>query len=152
MRTRLAAPLLGALLVLSAGLRADDKADKADVKLDGTYTVVAGENDGKAVPPEKIKGSVVLISGNKITGTDKDRKEFFAATYTLDTSKTPWVIKMKSTAPKEAEATGLLKKEGDTVTIVYSLPGAKAPTEFKTAEGQNMFVLKNTAKGGKKDR
>jgi uncharacterized protein (TIGR03067 family) len=138
----------GTLLAVEppSALPEDKKADKADKvvasPLDGTYTVVSGEKDGKPVPAERLKGSIVVFAGNTIVGTDKDKKEFFSATYTLDTAKKPWVIRMKSITPKEAEATGLVKKEGDTLTIVYSLPGASAPTEFRTKEKQHLFVLK----------
>jgi uncharacterized protein (TIGR03067 family) len=112
--------------------------------LEGGYTIVSGEKDGKPIPEAELKGSVLRITADKIVGTDKDRKEFFAATYTLDTKKEPWVIRMKSTAPKEAEAVGLVKKDGDTVTLVYALPGAEAPKEFKTKDRQHLFVLKRT--------
>jgi uncharacterized protein (TIGR03067 family) len=122
---------------------------KAEAKLEGAYTVVSGEENGKAVPAEKVKGSVVRFTGDMILGTDKDKKEFFAAKYTLDTVKTPWTIRMRSTAPKEAETVGLVKKEGDTVTLIYALPGAPAPTEFKTKDRQNMFVLKAMNAGEK---
>ncbi len=141
--------LIGA--ALAAGVAAaDDKAGTAgSLKLDGGYTLVSGEKDGKAIPEERIKGSIVKFAGSTITGTDKDKKEFFASTYTLDASKSPAVIKMKSTSPKEAEAVGLVKKEGDTVTIIYALPGSPAPTEFNTKEGQHLFVLKNLNKKAK---
>lgn len=122
---------------------------KAEAKLEGAYTVVSGEENGKAVPAEKVKGSVVRFTADMILGADKDKKEFFAAKYTLDAAKTPWVIRMTSTAPKEAEAVGLVKKEGDTVTLIYALPGAPAPTEFKTRDRQNMFVLKSMDAGEK---
>ena len=59
---------------------------------------------------------------------------------------------MRSTAPKEAEAVGLVKREGDTVTLIYALPGGKPPTEFKTQERQNLFVLKRAIGGGKSDK
>jgi hypothetical protein len=39
-------------------------------------------------------------------------------------------------------ATGLVKKEGDTITLIYALPGGAAPTEFKTKAKQQMFVMK----------
>ncbi|QJW95467.1 TIGR03067 domain-containing protein [Frigoriglobus tundricola] len=129
----------------------DGKPDekKAAAVLAGGYTIVSGEKDGKPIPPERIKGSVVQFVGNQITGTDKDKKEFFSATFTLDASKTPWVIDMTSKSPKEATATGLIKKEGDTLTIIYSLPGAPAPTEFKTKDKQHLFVLKSMKKADK---
>lgn len=127
--------------------KADEK--KAEVSLEGGYTLVSGEKDGKAIPEDHIKGSIVKFTGDKIIGTDKDKKEFFSSTFKLDTTKKPWAITMTSKEPKEATAKGLIKKEGDTITIIYALPGGETPTEFKTKKDQNMFVLKNMNKGGK---
>lgn len=129
-------------LAVVAGSLAFAEEKPAAKSLEGGYTLVSGEKDGKPISDERIKGSLVRFTANKITGTDKDKKEFFAASYTLDTSKKPWVIQMKSSSPKEAEATGLIKKEGDTLTIIYALPGAEAPKEFKTGPNQHLFVLK----------
>jgi uncharacterized protein (TIGR03067 family) len=120
--------------------------------LEGSYTVVSGEKDGKPVPAEHVKGSLVVFTRDKIVGTDKDKKEFFAANYTLDASKKPWAIRMKSTSPKEAEAAGVVKKEGDTVTIAYGAPGGEAPTQFKTKENQHLFVLKAVKTTPKEDK
>jgi uncharacterized protein (TIGR03067 family) len=122
---------------------------KGTESLEGTYTIVSGKENGKAIPAERIKGSVVKFTGNTVLGTDKDKKEFFSATYTLDTSKTSWVISMTSKQPKEARTTGLVKKDGETLTIIYALPGGKAPKDFTTEEMQQMFVLKPAGKIGK---
>lgn len=134
--------------------KTDDKKDenKAASTLEGGYTLVSGEKDGKVIPPERIKGSIVKFTGKVIVGTDKDKKEFFASTYTLDTSKKPWVITMKSTSPKEATAMGIIKKDGDTLTIAYALPGTATPTEFKTKENQHLFVLKAMGKDEKEPK
>ena len=131
---------------------ADDqkKADKSDKKLnlEGTYTIVSGEKDGKPLPKSDFDGSVVVITGTKFLGTDKDKKEFFSATYTLDTNKSPATITMTSSMPgktegtKDLSSTGLVKWDKDTVTIVYNLPGGQVPTEFKAGEKQHLFVLK----------
>jgi uncharacterized protein (TIGR03067 family) len=164
-------------LALVCGLSADDKAKPADkptdgkTTLDGTYVIVSGERDGKAIPKEHFDGSAIKITGTTIVGTDKDKKEFYATTYTLDTSKTPWQIGMTTTAvkkdatdkdaKKDAEkgkdlkegekqsTTGIIKVDGDTVTLAYALPGGKPPTEFKTGDKQQMFVMK---RGEKKDK
>ncbi|MDB5308449.1 MAG: hypothetical protein JWO38_2651 [Gemmataceae bacterium] len=142
------AVLFCGVAALTSGLGADEK--KAVAKLEGGYTIVSGEEDGKPVPAEHIKGGVVRFTRDEIVSTDKEKKEVFAAKYTLDTSKKPWVINMKSTKPKEGDATGLIKKDGDTLTIIYSLPGAPVPAEFKTKEkGQHLFVLKRLAGGDK---
>jgi uncharacterized protein (TIGR03067 family) len=135
-----AAVLVLYALAVTAQDRPGEKDDAA--KLEGTYTIISGEEGGEKIPEERIKGSIVRFTKDRITGTDPDKKEFFAATYTLDTNRTPWRIKMRSTTPKEAETTGLIKKEDEKVTIIYALPGGPEPTEFKTREGQQMFELK----------
>ena len=39
-------------------------------------------------------------------------------------------------------ARGLVKKEGDTLHLIYALPAGEIPAEFKTREKQLMFVMK----------
>lgn len=162
------------LFALVCGVSADDKAKPTDSKpaLDGTYVLVSGEREGKAIPKERLNDSTIKITDKTIVGTDKDKKEFYATTYTLDTSKTPWAISMTTTAvkkdatdkeaKKDAEkgkdlkegeqqsTTGIIKVDGDTVTLVYALPGGKTPTEFKAGEKQQLFVMKR--EGAKKDK
>jgi len=129
---------------------------KAAGQIDGGYTIVSGERDGKPIPADEIKDALVRFTLGEVVGTDKDRKEFFAATYTLDTKTKPWKIDMKSIAPTKPDvtggapkdgttATGLVKKDGDMLTIIYALPGGDAPTEFKTKAKQQMFVLRGFA-------
>lgn len=155
-------------VALVAGFAGADDKTKADDKgkLEGVFTIVSGERDGKALPKTDFDGSVVKITDKTIVGTDKDKKEFYAATYTLDTSKKPIAISMTTTAAKgdkkddkkpdvkdkdepadktageKMSAEGLLKVDGDTITLIYALPGGKTPTDFKTGENQQMFVLK----------
>jgi uncharacterized protein (TIGR03067 family) len=128
---------------------ADDKDAKgADPrKLEGVYSIESGQKNGQPIPAEQVKGSVVSFAANKVVGTDKDRKEFFAATYTLDTDKSPWVIRMTSTDPKPGTSTtGVIKLEGDTVTICYALPGGPIPSDFQARDKQQCFVLKRIEK------
>jgi hypothetical protein len=39
-------------------------------------------------------------------------------------------------------ARGLVKKEGDTLHLIYALPTGEIPAGFKTREKQLMFVMK----------
>ena len=151
-------PLLTAALVAAVCIPtafADDQKksaegtrDKSD--LTGTYTVVSGERDGKPLPKDEIAGSLVTFTKTTILGTDKEKKEFFSAKYLLDLTKTPATIAMTSTTAGrdggtvKMDTTGLIKWDGDTVTIVYALPDGKPPTEFKGGEEQHLFVLKQT--------
>lgn len=133
-------------LALSVTLTlADDKADTS--KLEGTYTVVSGKRDGKDLPKSDFDKSVVFIEKGKIYGHDKEKKEFFGATYTIDAKQKPWKISMVSTSPKKGEkAEGVIEVDGDTVKLAYALPGGKTPTTFEAGKDQQLFVLKRTKK------
>jgi uncharacterized protein (TIGR03067 family) len=144
--------LVGALAV-AVGTTAADDTGKAGGPggLVGTYTIVSGERDGKKIPDEQFKGAVVMFTKDRITATDKDKKAFFAATYTADATARPMRLAMTSTEPKAGErATGIVEVSGDQLTICYNLPGGDAPTEFKTKEKQQCFVLKRTKAGDEK--
>jgi uncharacterized protein (TIGR03067 family) len=152
--------ILAATGVLAAGMMAvataDDQKSSAQTQgqtqkkasLAGTYTILSGERDGNAIPPAEIEGATVVVTPTKIMGTDKDKKEFFSATYTLDATKTPAAIAMTSSMPdkggkmKEISTTGLVKWDMDKVTIVYALPDGDTPTEFKAGKGQHLFVMR----------
>ena len=117
-------------------------------KLLGSFQIVSGERSGEKIVADELKGLVVRIGDNAITTFDKDSKKIYAATYELDTSRKPWPITMTATiTPMNGEgvkADGLIKMAGDTVQLIYTLPGGKTPTEFKTHEQQQMFTLKRS--------
>jgi uncharacterized protein (TIGR03067 family) len=138
------------LVVVAAGLmataaRSGDGKGKGPTpkELVGVYKITAGEHGGKPIPEAELKADRVTITEDAITLVDKSNNKVYAATYKLDGGK----LHMVSIEPKKGEtADGLIKKEGDTVTLIYALPGGKAPTEFKTHAMQQMFTLKKTAK------
>jgi len=132
--------------------------DKADVnQLLGTYKIIAGERNGKKVEADHLKDVTVRIEEKVITTFDTDKKEFYAATYEIDTKQKPWKVLMTATiVPVEGKGTkvdgkgttaeGLIEISGESVKLIYSLPEGKAPTEFKTGDKQQMFVLIKTEK------
>jgi uncharacterized protein (TIGR03067 family) len=66
----------------------------------------------------------------------------------VDATTKPMRLTMTSTAPKAGErATGIIEVSGDQLTLCYNLPGGDAPTEFRTREKQQCFVLKRTKAG-----
>jgi uncharacterized protein (TIGR03067 family) len=135
-------------------VRADD--EKKDSKsgpdrLVGEYVIVGGEKDGEKVSPDRLKEVKVRIARNAITTFDRQNKEVYVATYDLNTDREPWRITMTATltpAPqgKGARSEGLIQMEGETVRLIYALPGGKAPSDFKAGEKQQMFVLKRAGK------
>jgi uncharacterized protein (TIGR03067 family) len=132
------------VLSLAGALKAADGA--AD--LVGGYTIVSGEISGIPEREERIKGSVVRFSEDRVVVVDKESKELFGATFKLDTTQSPWQITMTSKlGQNEGQvARGLIEKDGDTVRLIYALPGGQTPTEFKTKDKQLMFVMKNMKK------
>ncbi len=133
--------------------RESSKDETAEVaKLVGTYRITTGERNGKKIDADKLADVTVRIEKKVITTFDKDKKEFYAAAYELDTKQKPWKIMMTATivpvADKNAKtdgkgnkAEGLIEISGETVKLIYSLPEGNAPTEFKAGEKQQMFVL-----------
>jgi len=135
------------LVALPVALADDRKDDGKSGKLDGTYTVVSGQHDGKEIPKSHFEKSVVVFEGNKVYGHDKDKKEFFGATYKIDTASKPWKISMTSTSPKKGQtAEGVIEVQGDTIRLAYALPGGKAPTTFAAGEKQHLFTLQRMKK------
>lgn len=147
-------PILQALAILGLSLGVavgEDKAPKAEnANWDGTYTIVKGERDGKEIPAERLNGCIIKIEGDKILGTDKDKKEFFGSTFKVDATSTPNKIMMVGISPaKGAKADGVIEYSKDSIKLCYALPGGATPTEFKTKEKQHYFELKRVAKDDK---
>jgi len=141
--------VLALITFLSMASAADkpisDKTPPVDI--DGTYTIVSGERAGKEIPADHITGSIVVFEGNNVFGTDKNKKEFFAATFQIDTGTTPHTIRMVSTTQNKGQkADGVIEVKGDTVRLAYALPGGATPTDFKTKVDQHYFVMKRVKK------
>jgi uncharacterized protein (TIGR03067 family) len=127
----------------------DFKTEKGQVMLvmrvlsiEGGYTIASAERDGRPIPASTLKDAIVRVTGGRIVGTDRDRTEFLYGTYTLNMNKTPWEVELKVMGAKDDTTRGLVKRDGNTLTLIYALPGAEAPKEFKTKEGQVMFSLR----------
>jgi uncharacterized protein (TIGR03067 family) len=113
----------------------------------GRYTITAGEKEGTKEPEERIKGTTVVFTEEKVIVVDKNKKEIYSATYQLDASTTPCQITMTSQVKDSVGeiARGLIQQDRDddtVVRLVYALPTGETPTEFKTKEKQLMFVMK----------
>lgn len=143
--------LIGANLVAAEKVAADKKpAANADSnKLAGAYHIVSGERNGQPIPADRLRQINVRISKDKFTTLDQDEKEIYVATYTIDKSKAPWRISMTATVtPDKTQgmtAHGLIEQKEDNVRLIYALPGGAEPASFKTADKQQLFVLKRAA-------
>jgi uncharacterized protein (TIGR03067 family) len=141
--------LLGLCMLVPQDDRKNDQTDAA--RYVGMYQVTAGERNGEKIPAEQLEGVRVRIAANAITTYDKNKKEVYVASFTIDTGRQPHRVTLtaKVTPGDKGEGTkseGLIKMADDAVTLVYALPGGTAPTDFKTTRGQQMFIMKKAEK------
>lgn len=138
------------LLVMPACTGRSSDQPKAD--LTGEYQIVSGERNGAPIDQGELTDTSVYINDKTIIAYDKDRKEMFAVTYTLETKQAPWHITMISTKAPEvgAVAKGLVEADQNKVKLIYSLPNGPPPTDFKAGEQQQMFVMVKAGTGGAK--
>jgi uncharacterized protein (TIGR03067 family) len=125
--------------VLSGVVLADEKSLK---ELEGTYSVLTMEKDGKVAEKEKLDALKFTFKGDEVTivSTYKGDKEEKRAKLKADNSKTPHTIDF---TPTDGEAKGktfpgIYKIEKGELTIVFVEKGDR-PTEFK-AEGDAMLM------------
>jgi uncharacterized protein (TIGR03067 family) len=146
-KTFLPAGLVALFLAVAPARPADKDAGNDALNLAGEYAVVAGEKFGQKEPEDRIKGTKVRFTADRIVVTDK-QKETYVATYKVDRSKKPHTITMTGADPSSQGmvAKGLIEKDGDTVRLVYALPGGEMPKDFTTKDKQLLFVLKATNK------
>jgi uncharacterized protein (TIGR03067 family) len=135
--------LLTAVLVFAAPAPAEEKKDEE--KIQGTWTVVSRETDGKKTPDAELKALKVAIKDGTLTIDDGKKKE--KVSYKLDPSKKPKAIELTTESGKETTP-GIYELDGDGLKLCWSEKVAGRPTEFasKAGSGQSVIVLKR-AKG-----
>ncbi len=142
--------LVGICIVIGMAvtIHAEDGKDLA-----GTYRLIDGMRNGERIATERLKDVTVRIEKNAITTYDKDKREVYAASYQIERKEKPWKIHMEAKlVPNDprsgkpdgvgTKAEGLIEVDGETVKLIYALPGGSAPTDFKCEANQQMFVLK----------
>jgi uncharacterized protein (TIGR03067 family) len=144
MYARLSCALVLALALTAAALPGGRGKDDAK-KLEGTWTLIRGEDQGKEVPKDKLRGQLVVISKKTIIANDKDNKKVFVMSYKLDPSQKPAAIDMTIVegSQKGQTAKGIYAFEKDLLKLAYAFAGDR-PTTFVTKEGDKhlSFVLK----------
>jgi uncharacterized protein (TIGR03067 family) len=126
------------------GASANNAANADQEKLLGNWTVVSGQEDGKALPPEKVKGSQVVITKETLTCQEETQKRVM--TYKVDSSTTPKQIELTTIEGSDKGKTshGIYALDGDALKICFTQPGNDRPKEFTSKEGSKAmsFVLK----------
>jgi uncharacterized protein (TIGR03067 family) len=135
-----------------AGLLAAAQAPAGDAKkeldkLQGTWTVVTVEADGKPLPAEQTQTMKLVIQGDKYTFQTGDQR--VEGTYKLDPTKKPKTIDAaRSDGPDKGKVLqGIYQVDGDEMKMCFGAPGNEArPKDFaaKAGEGFRLYVLKRS--------
>jgi uncharacterized protein (TIGR03067 family) len=149
MRFRAILVLVPALLIVCAGLDAQEKKKKEDKdRIQGTWQAVSGEEAGQDSPDSKQ--FKMVFKGDKFTLIKGDNERFIEGTFKLDPSKKPKQVDFKVTGGTGAEefkdktALGLYELKKDELKWVCCKPGNdERPKEFATAGTQFLMVVFN---------
>ena len=130
------------------------KSAAADAEgIQGTWTAVSAEQDGKEAPAEAIKDFTLIVTADKLTfnPTGENRQ----SSYKLDPSKTPKEIEL---TPLDGPAKGkpmknIYRLDGDRLTLCLQNGDGAAPAEFATKadSGLRLLVLKRRPADKPKD-
>lgn len=140
------------VMSLPVALVAADPPEDIRQKLAGHWSIDKGVNQGTEVSPQKLEGNFAVITPTTITTFDRDKRETYKASYTLDTSKSPVQIDMVATrGGQPVKALGILKfdwlneNEKKELAIAYSLDPRERPASFESAIGSTVMLFQMSA-------
>ena len=120
----------------------EKKQDDEKISIEGTWNFKTGHKAG-AESAEQSLAVAVIVDGDSFTIPVSEEMEF-VMNYELDTSTDPISVDMTmNMGGTESKGVGILKLDGDTMTLCYDPTGAKRPAEFESTEenGCNLFVM-----------
>jgi uncharacterized protein (TIGR03067 family) len=135
---------LAVSFLLGAGAPQKDAPKNQDV-VQGTWKLIAGEADGKALPEKQLKDGKLVIKGDHYAVT-LAHKGTVTGTEKLDPTKEPKTIDIKdASGPNKGKTClGIYELKGEEFRVALAPPGKPRPTKFATApdSGRWMHVWK----------
>lgn len=134
--------MLGLMLMFSLAAWSGDAREGGS--LQGTWLPSAAELGGTAFPDEVRKTIKLAVQDDKYTVTVGPAVD--QGTLKLNPAATPKQLDITGTKGPNKGRTilGIYERDGDTLRICYDLSGKSRPTEFKTAEGTQLFLVTYT--------
>jgi uncharacterized protein (TIGR03067 family) len=142
-----------ALVSLTATAAEDEKGkviNQEMEKLQGKWKQVSVEINGKEFPVPTNKGVIVTIDGDRWRVDGPDGKS--ESTFSIDPTQNPKAIdrifKSKGEKDNDTVRKCIYKLDKDTLSICRTKPSdtKERPKEFKTADGEAIFVYKRMEK------
>jgi uncharacterized protein (TIGR03067 family) len=111
-------------------------------RLQGDWVCVSMERDGKPIDPDRYKGGVLTMDGDRFTFKVGDRI-VSQGIRKLDPSKMPKAVDDTHTIGlfKGRTYKGIYKIEGDTFTTCNGSAGQDRPTEFVSRPGSSLLLV-----------
>ncbi|MCC6419095.1 MAG: TIGR03067 domain-containing protein [Gemmataceae bacterium] len=133
------------LLAVAAVARPQDEASKKDLRaMEGAWSVVVHEADGKKTTPEEARmaESKLVVKDGKYTVVLGDRQRT-TGTIRLDAGKSPKQIDaIAADGPyKDQAMPGIYEIKEDEMRICFAQPGKERPKQFSTAAGTGQILL-----------
>lgn len=99
----------------------------------GSWTCVSATIDGRPLAGETAKELRLTLTADRYK-TERGEQVLFDSTYKVDATKSPAQIDMIGTEGdlKGKAALGILKLDGDLLTMCYVMPGKERPTAFES--------------------
>jgi RNA polymerase sigma factor (sigma-70 family) len=113
-----------------------DHANKIDHEfLQGTWKVEGHEEDGKALPANRLRGCTIVVKGNTFTTVFQGATS--RGTFQLDAVPTPGTLDVTFTQGPEKGRTyrGIYEIKGDTLRFCRARAGKDRPTAFASKAG-----------------
>jgi uncharacterized protein (TIGR03067 family) len=129
-----AATFIALLSLFAAGSSArlqaaDDPKVKELAKLEGSWKVVAVEQDDMPLP--RLVGGIYTFQGDKMTILKRAGANKLEATFKIDPTKSPKQIDWDYTNSPFPGSSAIYRFDGDTLILCYPTPGiAERPKEF----------------------
>jgi uncharacterized protein (TIGR03067 family) len=128
-------------LVLSFSCAASSGAAKDDDAIQGTWLPSSAELGGNKFPDEVRRSITLVIKDGKYTVTVGKAPD--EGTMKLDPAAKPKAMDITGTEGPNKGKTfpAIYELDGDTLRICYDLSGKSRPTEFKSTEGTQLFLV-----------
>jgi uncharacterized protein (TIGR03067 family) len=129
-----------------------ENASKEDVaKLQGTWTAVSIERDGKSLSDEEVKKLDILLTFKSdkfmlMPLASRGPEHFPNGTFRIYTTSKPKAIDLTTNLPfsivnKNTHSLGIYEVDGDTLKLLQGRPDQERPTEFKTMPKSDLEII-----------
>jgi uncharacterized protein (TIGR03067 family) len=134
-------PIVVLTLVLSFALTARGGDDKDSDTIQGTWLPATAELGGKPFPDEVRKSIKLVVKDDRYTVTVG--KQVDQGTVKLNPAAKPKELDITGTdGPNKGKTIlAIYERDGDTLRVCYDLSGKARPTEFKTREDTQLFLV-----------